>query len=173
MSKIEVSHGCAHLCEPYIPQVCRVAKVESQTRDVKSVRLQTLDGTRPFDALPGQLGMLSVPPFGDDYVKMAVKRVGFVTERIHELSEGDQVGLRGPYGNWFPYESCGGPSLFRTCRASLASLGVSPADIITTLEARMKCGVGKCGRCNIGGHFICLDGPVFIEEELAAISRDF
>ena len=68
---------------------------------------------------------------------------------------------------------CGGPSLFRTCRATLSELGVSPADIITTLEARMKCGVGKCGRCNIGGRFICLDGPVFTEEELASVARDF
>ena len=47
-----------------------------------------------------------------------------------------------------------------------------PEDIITTLEARMKCGVGKCGRCNIGGRYICLDGPVFTEAELATIPRD-
>lgn len=67
---------------------------------------------------------------------------------------------------------CGGPSLFRTCRESLTKLGYKPEDIITTLEARMKCGVGKCGRCNIGGRYICLDGPVFTEAELATIPRD-
>ena len=66
---------------------------------------------------------------------------------------------------------CGGPSLFRTCRESLTKLGYKPEDIIT-LEARMKCGVGKCGRCNIGGRYICLDGPVFTEAELATIPRD-
>lgn len=66
---------------------------------------------------------------------------------------------------------CGGPSLFRTCRESLTKLGYKPEDIIT-LEARMKCGVGKCGRCNIGGRYICLDGPVLTEAELATIPRD-
>ena len=67
---------------------------------------------------------------------------------------------------------CGGPSLFRTCRESLTKLGYKPEDIITTREARIKCGVGKCGRCNIGGRYICLDGPVFTEAELATIPRD-
>ena len=36
----------------------------------------------------------------------------------------------------------------------------------------MKCGVGKCGRCNVGGVFICLEGPVFTEAELARMPRD-
>ena len=55
--------------------------------------------------------------------------------------------------------SSGRPEFTRTCRESLQKLGYDSADIITTLEARMKCGVGKCGRCNIAGYFICLDGP--------------
>ena len=67
---------------------------------------------------------------------------------------------------------CGGPSLYRTCSESLAKMGFAPEDIITTLEMRMKCGVGKCGRCNIGGHFICLEGPVFTQAELAELPRD-
>jgi sulfhydrogenase subunit gamma (sulfur reductase) len=33
--------------------------------------------------------------------------------------------------------------------------------MITTLEKRMKCGIGKCGRCNIGNLYVCRDGPVF------------
>lgn len=287
---IVIQHGCAKGGEPYVPKVCKVVGVDEMTPDVKRIRFTAADGSgKPFSCGPGQLGMLSVLPFGecmfavsatgDDYVEMIIKKVGFVTERIHELQVGDEVGLRGPYGNEFPAESCkgrdmlfiaggigmppvrsfmkyvldhredygrvdfvysastyddlvckdelfdvwpklddvhvhvsvyhskegdgwdgavsytapfleevfakeglstenaaatlcGGPSLFRTCRESLLKLGYAPEDIITTLEMRMKCGVGKCGRCNIGGKFICLDGPVFTEAELAQIPRD-
>jgi len=33
--------------------------------------------------------------------------------------------------------------------------------IFTTLENRMKCGIGKCGKCNVGEVYVCKDGPVF------------
>ena len=45
-------------------------------------------------------------------------------------------------------------------------------DIITTLEARMKCGIGVCGRCNIGTHYICKDGPVFSLAQLKELDFD-
>ena len=67
---------------------------------------------------------------------------------------------------------CGGPSLSRTCRESLLNAGYSEELILTTLEMRMKCGVGKCGRCNMGGHFICLDGPIFSLAEIAQMHSD-
>ncbi|MGI6216584.1 MAG: hypothetical protein ACOYIK_03110 [Coriobacteriales bacterium] len=60
----------------------------------------------------------------------------------------------------------------RTCRESLVKAGFDEGHIITTLEMRMKCGVGKCGRCNIGGHFICLDGPIFTLEEIGKMHSD-
>ena len=44
---------------------------------------------------------------------------------------------------------------------ALEELKFSPEQVITTLEMRMKCGVGKCGRCNIGSLYVCKDGPVF------------
>jgi NAD(P)H-flavin reductase len=44
---------------------------------------------------------------------------------------------------------------------NLAKLNFKDENIITTLEARMKCGIGICGRCNIGSKYICKDGPVF------------
>jgi len=50
--------------------------------------------------------------------------------------------------------------------------GFSEESILTTLEMRMKCGVGKCGRCNMGGHFICLDGPIFSLAEIAQMHSD-
>ncbi|MDR2197618.1 MAG: FAD/NAD(P)-binding protein [Coriobacteriales bacterium] len=277
MPKITIEHDCARATEQLVPLLCRIKDISTETSDVKAFRVQTLEGTRPFDCSPGQTAMLAAIPYGEcmfcvsaqgeDYLEFTVKRVGTVTEQLHALSIGDTVGLRGPYGNWFPLEGlkgrdvlfvgggiglaplrslltwmfahrddfgridlvysgstrddliflddiqhvwpelpdvhihlsiyresedwngevsytapyleqlafspqgraavlCGGPSLFRTCLASLLKLGFEPDDIITTLEMKMKCGIGKCGRCNMGSRYICLDGPVFSIAEL-------
>ncbi|QGT98861.1 Heterodisulfide reductase, cytochrome reductase subunit [Candidatus Syntrophocurvum alkaliphilum] len=56
---------------------------------------------------------------------------------------------------------CGPPIMIKFVLESLEKMGYSDEQVITTLEMRMKCGIGKCGRCNIGSEFICLDGPVF------------
>lgn len=56
---------------------------------------------------------------------------------------------------------CGPPIMIRFTFPVLDKLGFTPAQIITTLEKRMKCGIGKCGRCNIGNIYVCRDGPVF------------
>jgi len=56
---------------------------------------------------------------------------------------------------------CGPPIMIRFTFPSLAKLGFTPEQMITTLEKRMKCGIGKCGRCNIGNLYVCRDGPVF------------
>ena len=48
----------------------------------------------------------------------------------------------------------------------LAGLGFAEENIVTTLEARMKCGIGICGRCNMGHKYICKDGPVFNLKQL-------
>ena len=44
---------------------------------------------------------------------------------------------------------------------NLQALGFSKSQVYTTMELRMKCGIGKCGRCNIGSKYVCKDGPVF------------
>ncbi len=56
---------------------------------------------------------------------------------------------------------CGPPVMIRFTMPVLMKLGFCEEAIITTLEMKMKCGVGKCGRCNIGNLYICKDGPVF------------
>jgi hypothetical protein len=56
---------------------------------------------------------------------------------------------------------------------SLAKMGYTDDQVITTLEMRMKCGIGKCGRCNIGSKYVCLDGPVFTMEELNNLPNEF
>lgn len=279
-STLGIDHDCARRADALVPMICKVQRIIPQTSDVTEIRVTGLDGKKPFEVKPGQTAMLSVIPYGEcmfcvssqgeDYLEFTVKRVGTVTEQIHALEVGDQVGLRGPFGNWFPYEElkgrdvlfvgggiglaplralitymldhredygqidlvysgstrddlvyyddiknvwplidkvnvhlsvyrdsvdwagqvcytapfleslgftadgrvvvlCGGPSLFRTCLSSLERLGFAAADIITTLEMKMKCGIGKCGRCNIGSKYICLDGPVFTLEELRTL----
>jgi sulfhydrogenase subunit gamma (sulfur reductase) len=65
--------------------------------------------------------------------------------------------------------TCGPPIMIRLVVKALEDMGYSYADIVTTLEMKMKCGVGKCGRCNIGDKYICRDGPVFTFEELRGI----
>jgi len=56
---------------------------------------------------------------------------------------------------------CGPPIMIRFTFPVLGKLGFTPEQMITTLEKRMKCGIGKCGRCNIGNLYVCRDGPVF------------
>jgi NAD(P)H-flavin reductase len=56
---------------------------------------------------------------------------------------------------------------------SLDKLGFAPADVITTLEMKMQCGLGKCGRCNIGSTYVCKDGPVFTYEQLKTLPDEF
>ena len=56
---------------------------------------------------------------------------------------------------------------------SLTEMGFAPPQIITTLEMKMKCGLGKCGRCNIGSLYVCKDGPVFSYEELRELPDEY
>jgi NAD(P)H-flavin reductase len=217
--------------------------------------------------------MFCVSMGSEDWLEFTVKKVGTVTERIHQLHPGSQVIVRGPYGNYWPVDECkgrdmlyiaggiglppvrtfllhtltdranygridlvysastkadlvfkeqlfdlwpnepnmhvhvsvykgsddwdgaveftapfleslgldvsnttavlcGGPSLYRTCSKALANMGVSDDNILTTLEMRMKCGIGKCGRCNVGSKYICLDGPVFSQAEVNTMLKD-
>ena len=61
---------------------------------------------------------------------------------------------------------CGPPIMIRFTFPVLEKLGFTPEQMITTLEKRMKCGIGKCGRCNIGNIYVCRDGPVFSYEQI-------
>ncbi|MFC1485340.1 FAD/NAD(P)-binding protein [bacterium] len=69
--------------------------------------------------------------------------------------------------------TCGPQVMIKSVLTKLKTMGYSPADIITTLELKMKCGVGKCGRCNIGSNYVCMDGPVFTLEELEKLPGEY
>ncbi|MBI4862116.1 MAG: 4Fe-4S dicluster domain-containing protein [Candidatus Riflebacteria bacterium] len=64
---------------------------------------------------------------------------------------------------------CGPPIMITLGMASLRKLGFSSASIYTTVENRMKCGLGKCGRCNVGPIYVCKEGPVFTAGQLEGL----
>ncbi len=67
----------------------------------------------------------------------------------------------------------GPPIMIKVTMKLLTEMGVSPANVYTSLENRMKCGVGKCGRCNAGPVYVCKEGPIFTVEQLNAIPADY
>jgi sulfhydrogenase subunit gamma (sulfur reductase) len=68
---------------------------------------------------------------------------------------------------------CGPPVMIKFTMPVLKKLGFKDKDIYTTLENRMKCGFGKCGRCNVGKVFVCKDGPVFSYEQILILPEEF
>ena len=264
---------------PYRPDLATVQEVIRETGNIKTLRLVFDDEAimKDFTFRPGQVGQLSVfgvgestfvinsPPTRKDYLQFSIMRVGEVTQRLHQLNEGDQVGVRAPLGNGFDHEAmrgkdilfvgggigmaplrtlllfmldnredfgditaiygartpndlcykyefdqwkaggvnlvltvdsefpgwnervgfvptvlseespsphnrvaivCGPPIMIKFVLFGLKELGFDDHQIITTLERRMKCGVGICGRCNIGSKYVCVDGPVFTRQQL-------
>jgi sulfhydrogenase subunit gamma (sulfur reductase) len=265
---------------PYMPEMATVTRIIEETPNIKSfqVVLNDKEKMKAFKFQPGQVGQLSVfgvgestfvintPPTRMDYLQFSVMKAGEVTAALHNIYEGDQVGVRGPLGNYFPYENmkgknilfigggigmaplrtlilymldnradykditiiygartpadlcfkedvkdweshkdvnliltvdaqfpgwekrvgfvptvlkevapkpdntvaitCGPPIMIKFVLEGLAELKFPDDQIITTLEKRMKCGIGLCGRCNIGHKYVCKDGPVFTLKEL-------
>lgn len=65
---------------------------------------------------------------------------------------------------------CGPPVMMKFTLPVLQELGFSDERILFSLEMRMKCGIGKCGRCNVGSKYVCSDGPVFSQSELMGLT---
>lgn len=68
---------------------------------------------------------------------------------------------------------CGPPIMIKFTLPVLTELGFPPERIISSLEMRMKCGIGICGRCNIGTEYVCKDGPVFTLEQLSRLPNEY
>ena len=272
--------------EPLIPMVAVVTDIRVDTPDVKTFRVVGLDGKKPFVHVPVQCAMLSMPGVGEalfsitssptnrDYLEFSIKKCGCVTDWLHGMEPGQQITLRGPYGNGFPVESdflgrdllfiaggiglaplrsvihyvrdrrdrygqvdivygarsredlvdypeivrewskeaglrvhltidreqagweghvgfvpdfvrelgfdtgktaviCGPPIMIKFTLAALQELGFQKTQVYTTMELRMKCGIGKCGRCNIGDQYVCKDGPVFRCDQLDQLPDEY
>lgn len=67
---------------------------------------------------------------------------------------------------------CGPPVMLKYTLPVLDKLGFQPGEVVTSLEMRMKCGIGLCGRCNIGSKYVCIDGPVFTYEQLRMLPAE-
>jgi sulfhydrogenase subunit gamma (sulfur reductase) len=93
-----------------------------------------------------------------------VRKVGFVAAIVKEVapSPDNAVAI-----------ICGPPIMIRTAVDELVKIGWSDENILNSLEMRMKCGIGKCGRCNIGSKYVCIDGPVFSLAELKKLPNEF
>ncbi|HID94338.1 MAG TPA: hypothetical protein EYP60_09635 [bacterium (Candidatus Stahlbacteria)] len=91
-------------------------------------------------------------------------RVGFVPEIVKQVAPSST--------NAFAV-ICGPPIMIKFTIPVLMDLGFPPERIITSLEMRMKCGIGKCGRCNIGHKYVCRDGPIFNYKELQELPREY
>jgi len=68
--------------------------------------------------------------------------------------------------------ACGPPVMLHFLFKSLERNGYAPDQVITTLENKMKCGFGQCGRCNVGAFYVCRDGPVVSWEQMRALPDD-
>ena len=272
--------------ETLIPYLGEVTDIRIDTPDVKTFRVLTPDGVKPFEHMPGQCAMLSIPGVGEamfsitssptnrDYMEFSIKKCGCLTEWLHAMDIGQQITIRGPYGKPFPVETelkgkdllfiaggiglaplrsvinyvrdnrenygsvqivygarskddlvdyneiisewmaddgvevnltidreqegwdghvgfipnfvkelnpdlkktvlmCGPPVMIKFTLQGLMELGFEKTQVYTTMELKMKCGVGKCGRCNIGDKYVCKDGPVFRYDELGELPPEY
>ena len=272
--------------EDLIPDIGVITDIRIDTPDVRTFRVVTPDGKKPFKHIPGQCAFLSIPgvgealfsitssPTNEEYMEFSIKKCGCVTSFLHSIEPGQYVTIRGPYGNGFPVETafkgkdllfvaggiglaplrsvinycrhyrenygsidivygsrsmqdlvdyneimeewckedginvhltidreqpewsghvgfvpnyvkelgfdtnktavlCGPPIMIKFTLAGLQEIGFKKDQIYTTLEMRMKCGIGKCGRCNLGDKFICKDGPVFRFDQLEELPDEY
>jgi len=67
----------------------------------------------------------------------------------------------------------GPPIMIKYTLPVLDKMGLGKGDIYTSLENRMKCGIGKCGRCNCGPVYVCKDGPIFTLEQISRLPQDY
>ncbi len=281
---------------PYIPMPVEIIKVISEVDndEIKTFRLAFInkEDEDNFRYLPGQFAELSIYGKGESpigiassptekgYLEFTVQRAGtvvagLVTTALHDMTEGDRLGIRGPLGHPWPIEYlegknvvvvgggfafttlrslvnymlhddnrkrfgnisvvygartpgllcykeeigswcerndlnicvtvdkgdatwqgkegfvptickdsapsaenavaviCGPPIMIKYTLPVFFNLGFSKENILTSLEMRMKCGIGKCGRCNVGSKYVCKDGPVFSLAQLDRLPRDF
>ena len=273
---------------PMVPSLGRLSSVKDLGADIKLIGIELHNGGSEsfLNYKPGQFVFLSAfgigeAPFGiastpqrTNRLEFAVQRLGSVTTELHELSDGDTIGIRGPLGNWFPMDdfknknilvigggiggaplrpviqtvidnrpdyghftilwaarhpsllvftdeydewraapdtelhltvdqpdpqwnhhvglvtelleqvapspdrtisiTCGPPIMIYYVNELLVEkFGFSTEQNYVTLEARMHCGIGKCGRCNIGEKFVCTNGPVFSMAQVNELKESF
>ncbi|MFH1624054.1 MAG: FAD/NAD(P)-binding protein [Pseudomonadota bacterium] len=257
---------------PYLPKWAEISRIKKLTESEKLFELNFTNG-KPLGHKPGQfvevslLGIgeapisISSPPGKTSSFELAIRKVGNLTAAMHRLKAGDKIGIRGPFGTYFPVEEAGGkdilfvaggiglvplrsfikfvleqrkkygeitilfgarnpseqlfldeleewrrrediryletvdrsdpnwkghvgvittlfpkvqvdpsrtycvvvgpPVMYRFVIMEAKARGIPDTQIFLSLERRMKCGLGKCGHCQINHLYVCQDGPVF------------
>lgn len=109
----------------FLPQIAHVSDVWNETPDTKTfaLRLRDTEDRKNFEYLPGQFLELSVFGYGEapfciassptrpEVLETTVRRTGLLTDALHKLAEGDEVGIRGPFGNGFDVKAAQGKDL--------------------------------------------------------------
>src|SRR3972149_3411325 len=90
--------------------------------------------------------------------------VGLITELLEKVAPSPENAVA---------ITCGPPVMIYYANKLLGKLGFTPEQCYVTLEARMHCGLGKCGRCNLGEKLVCVDGPVFSMAEVGGLMESF
>ena len=111
---------------------------------------------------PGVELVLTVDPGGED--KEWKGEIGLVPSILEKVNPSPDKRM---------LITCGPPIMIKFVLFTAAKMGYQPKQIVTTLERKMKCGLGKCGRCNIGSTYICQDGPVFTYKQLEDLGADY
>ena len=104
--------------EAQIPKLGVVTDIRVDTPDIKTFRVQAIGGGRAVEHyLPGQCAMLSIPGVGEamfsitssptltEYQEFSIKKCGCLTSWLHQMEPGQQITIRGPYGNGFPVKT--------------------------------------------------------------------
>ncbi|CAH2603050.1 Heterodisulfide reductase, cytochrome reductase subunit [Rhodovastum atsumiense] len=69
--------------------------------------------------------------------------------------------------------TCGPPIMIKSVIGNLLKMGFKGEQIYTTIENKMKCGIGKCGRCNVGRNYVCTSGPVYSWAQLKGVPQEY
>ncbi|MFH1943810.1 MAG: FAD/NAD(P)-binding protein [bacterium] len=109
----------------YLPEIAVIDDRVEETGDVTTftIRFKDVDVQDAFDYRPGQFVEVSVFGVGEipisitstptrrGFLELNIKNVGLVSSALHKLSVGSEIGLRGPFGNGFPFEKAFGKNL--------------------------------------------------------------
>ena len=102
--------------ETLIPIIGVVTEVKQDTPDIKNFRVVGRDGKKPLIHKPGQCAMVSIPavgeamfsitssPTNEDFIEFEIKKCGCLTNWLHMIEPGQEITIRGPYGNPFPVD---------------------------------------------------------------------
>ncbi len=130
--------------DPMLPRPFRVVRVVRETSDTTTLTFEPADGFATIAFGPAQMGMVGVPGLGEvpisfssdpadpSQLAMTIRRAGAITSALVDLSPGDSVSMRGPYGTEWPMEAAEGQHLLVVA----GGLGLAPlrSAIVTALR---------------------------------------